>query len=336
MTSAFSKSLLSFIKERAAQPGASDDVLTQCDIAYSRWFLGLDPFEDDRAFVEFTKLLARHDLSGTVGRGLPRVNVHTTAYALGALNLASERYGEAAGHALKGMDWQWDLLLNPVTLIPRWPWKFTHHAWRVSHWIGGSASIVASLWRLAPEIAEQISLPQTYAVLEACDALINPKTGLFKTYKSELLQFAFRNLYRIRHDPDAGEVGGIVHLHWINYAMGRMPYRSARPLWDKSWKLMQKEPFMESVPYCLDFDVVQIVRTADPLSARSAQVRKRADRFETDVHDFLASKLNDQYTLHKLPGALATMHECALISERSSVVGIDIAPRDVMMAAYWI
>lgn len=93
---------------------------------------------------------------------------------------------------------------------------------------------------------------------------------------------------------------------------------------------------MESVPYCLDFDVVQIVRTADPLSARSAQVRKRADQFETDVHDFLASKLNDQYTLHKLPGALATMHECALISEHPSVVGIDVAPRDVMMAAYWI
>jgi len=315
---------------------ASDPVLAQCDLAYSKWLLGDAPFASEAAVSQFLDLLESRELAGTIRPGASKVNVHTTAYALGVLNLVDENQALGIAARLASFDWHWEALIAPDTLIPRWPWKYTHHSWRVSHWIGGSASIVASLWRLAPDTAEKIGLPRSADVLNACDSLIDGRTGLFRTYKSELLQTAFRTLYRVRHDPDAGDVGGIVHLHWVNYALGRVPYKAADALFDRAWKLMQKEPFMEKVPYCLDFDIVQIVRTANRERASQPHVRKRAERYAADIVKFFQFGVDSTYTLHKLPGALATLHECAMITDDETVAGLAIAPRDVMLTAYWI
>jgi len=315
---------------------AGDPVLAHCDLAYSRWLLGDTPFATQAAVGQFLNLLESRELAGTIRPDAPKVNVHTTAYALGVLNLVDEDHAQDIADRLSSLDWQWEALIAPDTLIPRWPWKYTHHSWRVSHWIGGSASIVASLWRLAPATAEKIGLPQSAEVLSACDSLIDGRSGLFRTYKSDLLQKGFRSLYRLRHDPDAGDVGGIVHLHWVNHALGRVPYKAADALFDRAWNLMQKEPFMEKVPYCLDFDIVQIVRTANPEQARQPHVRKRAERYAADIIKFFRFGVDNSYSLHKLPGALATLHECAMITEDETVAGLTIAPRDVMLAAYWI
>lgn len=315
---------------------SSDRVLAQCDLAYSRWLLGDAPFASDAAVGQFLDLLETRELAGTIRPDVPKVNVHTTAYALGVLNLVEEKQAPGIADRLSSFDWHWEALIAPDTLIPRWPWKYTHHSWRVSHWIGGSASIVASLWRLTPSNAEKIGLPKALDVLNACDSLIDSRTGLFRTYKSDFLQKGFRTLYRLRHDPDAGDVGGIVHLHWVNHALGRVPYKSADALFDRAWKLMQKEPFMEKVPYCLDFDIVQIVRTANLERARQPHVRKRAEKYASDIVEFFRFGVDGAYTLHKLPGALATLHECAMITNDETVAGLTVAPRDVMLAAYWI
>ena len=94
---------------------------------------------------------------------------------------------------------------------------------------------------------------------------------------------------------------------------------------------------MERVPYCLDFDIVQLARTAasaDPV--RAEKLRDRARTFERDLIGFFTGGAPDSYTLHKLPGALATLHECALICGDEQMAELAIAPIDIIADAYWI
>jgi hypothetical protein len=267
--------------------------------------------------------------------GAPTLNVHGAAYALGALHLVRKVFANACAEALRPQDWNFAALVDPATLLPRWPWALSHHSWRASHWVGGTPSILASLRRLAPDAYSAHGGPPIDAVLEAIDGVIDPHTGFLKLYASRLLHGAFNAAYAVRHDPVAGEVGGIVHVHWVNHALGRKPYKAAGPLYEAALGLLQKNPrFMEDAPYCLDFDIVQIARTAEPGAPRPP-LAARAQRMSADLADFFAAPPPDDYTLHKLPGALATLHECALITG-DSVDGLDIAPIDIIAEAYWI
>jgi len=331
--------ILDYIKAaqgKALQAG-EEAVLAACDIAYSRHLMGLPAFESAAAFEQYIALLASCRLAGTPAREAPSLNVHLTAYALATLNLAETPHGATAKAFVQSQDWRWDLLIDPATLLPRWPWKYTHHSWRVSHWVGGAPSIIKSLWRIAPDLCAARGVPATADVLAACDALVDGRTGLLRTYKSDLIQFCFRQLYRLRHDPDAGDVGGIVHLHWVNYAEGRLPYKAHDGLYARSWKLMQRKPFIEKVPYCLDFDIVQIVRTTAPAGAPLApEVLARAGEYAADILGFFKTGLNDGYALHKLPGALATVHECALIRNEAQPPELGAATVDIIKDAFWI
>lgn len=326
----------------AAKPQAAPEhghaaVLASCDIAYSRHLMGLPAFEDAADFARHIDLLGQHQLAGTRGAAKGALNVHLTAYVLGTFNLAQAEHGAGVVQFVHAQDWDWQALLKPDTLLPRWPWKYTHHSWRVSHWVGGAPSIIKSLWRLAPERCAERNIPAIADVLTAADALIDGRTGLLRTYKSDAIQFAFRQLYRLRHDPEAGDVGGIVHLHWVNYAQGRLPYKSTAALAERAWKLMQRKPFIEKVPYCLDFDIVQIVRTAAPSEVWLGDaIKARSDEYARDIVDFFKANLGAGYALHKLPGALATIHECALIRREGAALGLDVATIDIIEDAFWI
>ena len=179
-------------------------------------------------------------------------------------------------------------------------------------------------------------MPRVRDVLSSTDSLISERTGCLRAYRSELVQNLFRQAYRMRHDPDAGDVGGIVHLHWVNHAENRLPYRSAPALHARAWALMQRTPFIESVPYCLDFDVVQIVRTSVPGTTLPVPVIRRAERYASDILQFMQGRLDPSYALHKLPGALATVHECALICGRQDAFGLAPKPVDIIREAYWL
>jgi hypothetical protein len=94
---------------------------------------------------------------------------------------------------------------------------------------------------------------------------------------------------------------------------------------------------MERTPYCLDFDIVQVARTAIPGSdARGAALKRRVGEYAGAILDFYGNRLGDDYALHKLPGGLATLHECALAESAPCVPGLEVAPVDIAKQAHWI
>ena len=292
----------------------------------------------DDAGDRFATRLSQFRLAGAIGCGHGEpVGIHGTAYALGTLNLLTASRLCRLNDIFALRDWNIEELLHPRTLLPRWPARYSHHSWRVSHWIGGVPSILKSLWTLVPFLAKQNKLPTVEGVLERADSLIDGKTGLLRAYKFTPLQALFRLLYRLRHDPKVGDVGGIAHLHWVNYASGRMPYRANDALFARAWKVLQRKPFIEAVPYCIDFDAIQLVRTAIPaMHDLRAQFELRALKYADDLCRFYAKRLDGDYPLHKLPGGLATLHECALATGEARVRGLEIPPLDIARKAYWI
>ena len=347
MTVVHSRPFLDYLEQHHAkalnlvQKGqASPDLPLQdaCDVVYTLELLGRADLIGPDGAQAFWDHACRWRLAGglnAVGPEAPSANVHLTAYALGALRLL-------LGHGLVVAEpyfttdaWRISDLLDDQAR-PRWPKRYSHHSWRVSHWVGGSASIILALWALDPANARRHKIPPVETVLEAADSLIDPATGLLKCYRSRLLQKGFRFLYRLRHDPDAGDVGGIVHLHWVNYASGRLPYKARQPLFERSVAVSRNKPFIEAVPYCLDFDIVQIVRTSADGENLALEHKQRAQAFIDDIATFFETRLDGDYALHKLPGALATQHEAALIVGAETVEPLGVAPIDIIKRAGWI
>jgi len=321
----------------AEDANVETDVLSVCDTLYVLKLLGRMDLLAPDVGRRFARLLLGHRLAGAIGKGEgPALGVDHTAYALGALNLLETHGQPFHREVLSETGWRKYELLD-WACRPLWPWYVTHHAWRAGQWIGGTPSIVMSLWRLSPDLAVRNRLPSASTVLDSSDTLIDGDTGLFRVYRMPALQFAFRMGYRLRHHPDAGDIGGVAHLHWSNYAAGRLPYKGARALFDRTWSLLQREPFMEKAPYGLDFEVVQIARTAIPDGdARRTQLYDRFCRYADDLADFYSNPLNAAYALHKLPGGLAALHDCALAVELDHVPGLVVAPVDIAKEAYWI
>lgn len=318
----------------------ADDVSAQDagDIIYALVLIGRSDLLTADGAAAFAAHLRRWRLAGDLnapGEQTQPASVHLTAYVLGAAVLLRSAGHDISQELLAGERWRVNELFDGG-LRPRWPAQWSHHSWRVSHWIGGAPSILLSLTRLAPERCRAQDCPNLADVLAASDGLVDGKTGLLKTYRSRFLQSLFRVAYRLRHDPEAGDVGGVVHLHWVNYAAGRMPYKAAGALFQRAAALLARTPFIERTPYCLDFDVIQIVRTASPSPAALSDLRSRARQLAADISGFLETGLTHQYGLHRLPGALAAQHECALITGDRTVHGLEMAPIDIIPAAGWI
>ncbi|MEM9626358.1 MAG: hypothetical protein AAGA21_09000 [Pseudomonadota bacterium] len=316
------------------------------DVIYCLYLLDW-PVQPSTVGVEaLTRRIKSVNLAGGLnGQQAERtLSVHGTAYTLGALALLKTRGHDVFGEVLTPQSWSLDRLIDPATLLPVWPAKWSHHTWRVSHWVGGSLAILHELWRNMPEACEAHRAPAVGDVLQAVDGLIDERTGVLACYRSRLLQMAFRQAYRLRHDPLLGDIGGVVHVHWVNYAH-RRPFKAGERLFDLARSAMlDRWPFMEAVPYCLDFDVVQIVRASAPSDLPTRELgalRTRATAYALDIKRFLSDELTATYGLHKLPGALATMHECVLINPSIFLDDIGLStgsgrPKDIMSEVAWL
>jgi hypothetical protein len=319
----------------------ADDVAARdlCDVVFTLFLIGHVHLLTADGAAAFAKHVCRWRLAGHLNASIERsrtASVHLTAYLLAAAVLLRSTGHDISQELVGGGQWRLHELFD-ADLRPRWPAKWSHHAWRVSHWVGGAPSILLSLSRLAPERCRDEGAPELAGVLAASDALVDGETGLLRTYRSEFLQSLFRTAYRLRHDPEVGDVGGVVHLQWINHAVGRLPYKGAGALFERAAALLTRAPFIERTPYCLDFDVIQIVRTAAPSpTALSHGLRARARRLAEDISGFFATGLTQDYGLHRLPGALAAQHESALITGERAVHGLATRPVDIIRAAGWI
>ncbi|ATC33015.1 hypothetical protein CA606_12140 [Caulobacter vibrioides] len=308
-----------------------------CDLVYTLELTGEIGRIHPSAAANFAQLLSGYGLPGWKRRGeANQLNVHNCAYAFGTLNLLRPHHGDLYARVLEGRELMLDEIIDEQSATPRYPKWLGHHNWRVSHWIGGAPSILWSLGhsQYAPAAALK---PLAERILAGADKCLDRKTGLIKLYKVEALQKLFRLLYGVRHDPDLGDLGGVAHILWVNHAAGRS-YIAPESLLAKSSELFRAHaPFMEAVPYCLDFDVVQIVRTAAmQVGSVSPDDVRRATGMMASIEGFFASRLNAEYRLHKLPGALATYHECAMLAEQGSIDGLRMKPVDIIRKAFWL
>lgn len=305
------------------------------DIIYCAFLLNDHELINDLSAQSFSDYLKELPLYGKEryrdNNSRAVINAHLTAYLLGALRLL-ETMGKAKASDAFYQRWRKDLLLDHSNL-PRWPWIWSHHIWRVSHWIGGSTSILLHLARCGhvPWATEQL----VNQALQACEErILDTRSGLLKPYRSTFLQALFRKLYARRHDPALSDLGGVVHLLWVYHAIGR-PYPAREQLLRAASRELRRLPFMEDVPYCLDFDILQLARTASS-SEYASLLAERAARFIEDTLAFLSGNVPDDYALHKLPGALASLHECAYMLNEPTIRGLGINRTDVIEQAFWL
>jgi len=312
-------------------------VENHCDMVYSLALLGELPAIASAAVDRFRELILAADLPGWSTRDVAeaRLSVHNCAYLLGALNLLEQRFSGVFASALGSRRFRPEQLIDMRTCVPRFPRKWAHHNWRVSHWLGGVPSIILSLEASGANGADEVE-GLSARVREAVSGLMDPSTGMIRAYRSDILQRLFRIAYGFRHSPDLGDLGGVAHILWIDHASGRR-YLALPEIHAEASRLFQsREPFMEAVPYCLDFDVVQALRTsAQQLGVDSLQDRERAFLMMSDIEKFFEQPTAG-YTLHKIPGALATYHECGLLVGEVSLRQLELAPIDIISAAKWL
>lgn len=323
------------------EPGCTDVAPLQdlCDALYVQRLLNTDSVAPD-AITRFSTILLQHDLPGHGRLSSPRrpISVHATAYALGALTLLRKVDGAQFPTDLHPKNWTFDALISPHNNMPRWPQRWSHHSWRVSHWIGGAPAILLALREAFPDAYASSGGPDVDTVLRAADVLLDPNSGFLHPFRSDTLHSLFNLAYSLRHNPIAAELGGVVHLHWVNYSCGRQPFTAAHALHAECAKLlMQRRPFIETTPYCLDFDIVHLLRTsaAQP-AAVSDKLRDRIRLLQHDLGRFFETSLDAGYALHRLPGALAALHECSLLLNETEAPSLAIAPRDIILTAYWL
>lgn len=312
------------------------DVVTKqdhADFVYSLFLLGLFDLINPKSARFFADWLRDAPLYGRTKKGGSSdepLNAHATAYQLGTLRLLSSSGLCDVPHAIC-KNWNIKALIDDDGM-PVWPRHWSHHVWRVSHWIGGAPSILAQVASFCECVTEPNLVDR---VLSKATSLLDPVTGLLRPYRSELVQRSFRTLYRLRHNPNHGVIGGVVHLLWAFHASDR-PYIAAEQLHKFAWRHLPQSGFLESTPYCLDFDFIQLLRTTSDHAECFEDLSQRVVKYRYDIEQFLSTSLDKSYKLHKLPGALATIHEATLIVNDHHRLGERDKPVDIIKEALWI
>lgn len=310
----------------------NDELISACDVIYSLCLLNFPVAVSNKSIEQFFQLIDNSVLYGTKLKDEEsyEFNAHMTAYILGTAQILKAEYPNQTKELKINKEWDFSKVLNE-SYIPIFPVKFTHHSWRVSHWLGGVPSIILNVYRETGEVKYKLLFDKVIASLE--NNAITDK-GLIKVHKSKLLHFIFRNLYRIRHNPKIGDIGGIVHILWLYHFTGK-EYKAVDNLLSYSLELAKnQEKFMETIPYCLDFDFIQLIRTGLKQQGYKQDETLLFKRFKKDLTIyFTQDMLNDEnFTLHKLPGALATFQECEMYLNRDT----NINNVDIIKIAGWL
>jgi hypothetical protein len=331
-------SLLKFwIDEGADLPDVS--LQDHCDFLYILFLIGDLKKISKYSAYRYAECVASMKLPGfkAPSKNRPIVSVHNFAYILGSAKLLHLQGIDIFDHLWVSHQIDLSELVDTKTCLPRFPRKFAHHSWRASHWLGGVPSILLSLAKTGCFSSSNLD-DLARDVLDRVNAkLVDPSTGFIRAYQSDTVQSIFRLLYGLRHNPDIGDLGGIAHIVWVNHVYG-VPYINARALLEAAvLQFDNRRPFMEKVPYCLDFDVAQIVRTASAqLGIDDGRYAERSRILMSDIDNFIQKTNWKNYSLHKIPGAMATYHECAHMAGLEHLDQFEVDVLDIIKIANWL
>ena len=184
---------------------------------------------------------------------------HSTAYALGALKILGFIDGK---DYLSGLNPFSGLMkdINTNTGYDRPPFKLNFieklHFWRGSHKAGGIPAIVGQISEV-PGLTEKllgITSPRDWLKFWAKHYIdkLDPRTGVWLLVPSPI-DLAFGLIYRFKHSPGIGKIGGAAHLYWIFTKMGlKYPFPEQLSIYILNQNL--NGGLYEKHPYCLDFD----------------------------------------------------------------------------------
>lgn len=312
------------------------DLVSACDLVYSLCLLHYPVDISSKAIEQFFNIVNSYCLYGTKieANQAYEANAHLTAYILGTIQLLRAEYPDQTASLQLNHVWNINAVLDKYN-IPSFPAKFTHHSWRVSHWLGGVPSIILNLYR---ETNDKQYKQLFDTVINSIEERAITEKGLIKVHSSRLLHIVFRNMYKLRHDPQIGDIGGIVHILWMYHFTGRR-YKSLDNLLNYALELtLKQERFMESVPYCLDFDFIQLIRTCLEQQNELKNETKLFEQFRGNLISYLTTEMStdDRFSLHKLPGALATLHECELYLNKNPSNKNKYESIDIIKLAGWL
>lgn len=270
------------------------------DVIYIQYISGISILTNEDIYIYSNRIIDSADEDGFFYSSISKKShnkYHSTAYALATIELASELVGKdlvpsAILHKLDdNIDFNHALPKN-FTLIDRL------HVWKASHTFGGLSSIFELLCKR--EIKKQNPVLNHYKEIIG-------KDGLWR-FANFLPQFIFDLLYRARHDPKLALYGGAAHLYWhFDDIPSRVDIENAV---EKMILIYEETAILEKVPYCLDYDVLFILRAFQRSSRLShnleAEVDKIFNKVGLAIYEFL---INDDglLWLHALPGLLAAM-----------------------------
>ena len=286
-----------------------DNLISYCDVLYSLFLLNW-PVEVQKSkivdFIETTSTLKLYGTKLEQGEHFD-CSCHLSAYLLGTVQILRKEFPNFTSNIELKLVWDFQEIIDE-NYIPKFPAKFTHHSWRVSHWLGGVPSIILNVYRETNDVKYKELLDKVLSNIES--KAINDQ-GLIKVHKSDFLHKVFRTLYQIKHSPKIGDIGGIVHILWIYHYLGKQ-YKSNDKLLGYALSLIDlNKRFIEDVPYCLDFDFIQLIRTASDEQQMSEKELEVFTHFKLEIEKYFQNELilASDFTLHKLPGALATLVE---------------------------
>ncbi len=298
----------------AARPGAPPDLYGCADAVYVLWILDeLDArtrADGRRAWVE--RLQAFQDPgTGWFDRGSLHGHdrPHATAFATAALALL----GAAPRHPLRAAAAHFRSRASTEAWLAGFRWS---QIWTGSHAAGAAAALI--------DAPAGVALPADWSdgLLEALDARVDPRTGLWKNGP----------LDRLWRRPTAIDLGGAAHFWWLYERLGRAiphPERAVESILGLQRRsgLWGNRLFGGAYPHGLDFDALRGLRAAWPelppgrREALRAPLARALDRYVRAVDRHLnapGSVARRFPSLHKLVGTLHALAELELLSRAAT------------------
>lgn len=266
--------------------------------------------------------------------------VHATAYALGGLALLDEAGAQSSYSELAAL--RVDPQLEARYLRSWYTLSLVErlHFWRGSHQVAGLAAIVGQLRDAGYESKfSSTTDPNEWLALWSQQAMssVDEGCGLWLLAPT-WARTGFDSLYRLRHSPDYGYIGGAAHIYWILEKLGlQFPQgeRLARWILDRT----STNEICEKEPYCLDFDRNFLLARGMSGSAGTpiyADVCQFLDETRGAILSFYSTRDVESWNpnSHKLPGALAAVAEVdRILTDQSR---LDRGWRDVFETVWWL